>query len=88
MAEMRCVECGQPLRKFHLSACPKLDSLVKNEDCATDQMISEAINSTGANYLINSDGSASRIEAEVPPTSGPVELSLGLSDHLHFEDKL
>lgn len=28
------------------------------------------------------------IEAEVPPTSDQPELSLHLSDHLHFEDKL
>ena len=73
MATMRCKECNNLIGEAHWGFCslnnPPIASLVKNEDCSTEQMIAESI------------------EVEDSQT-GPSELSLDLSDHLHFEDKL
>ena len=62
MANMKCIECGQPLGERHLRCCSDND-IVEIRDCPADTVAADS------------------------PES-PSELSLHLSDRLHFEDKL
>lgn len=94
MATLKCRACDEPFGYYHKDDCTIwLNIRVSNEDCSTDQMVADsnviaAIDSYGADYLINPDGSFECIEAEADQSSDQSELQLGLSDRLNFEDKL
>lgn len=75
MATLRCVECYKPLGLDHLPDC----SILRATSYKGFQVMNEDCSTDSLQ--------AESIEAEDFP-SRPAELSLSLSDHLHFEDKL
>lgn len=67
-----CKECRIPFRGIHDTKCSYFPNSLYVE----------------VEHCSTDSLQAESIEAEVPPTSDQSELSLSLSDHLHFEDKL
>lgn len=75
MAPLTCKECARPIGSIHLYSCQQLSTKCRL-----------------TSYVMNEDCATEEMIADTAkmdsPSEGPTELSLHLSDHLHFEDKL